>query len=436
MIGSQEFKRRRQQLMELMETDSIAIVTAAPERTRNRDVLYPYRQDSDFQYLTGFPEPEAVMVLIPGRDQGQYLLFCRERDPEREIWDGYRAGPEGSHDKYGVDDAFPIDDIDEILPGLLEDKARVYYAMGKDTEFDQHLMGWVNGIRAQARTGATPPGEFVDLDHILHELRLFKSAPELKVMRRAGEISARAHCRAMQYCRPDIYEYQLQAEIEHEFAMAGARFPAYSTIVGGGANGCILHYIENSAKLADGDLVLIDAGCELAHYAADITRTFPVNGKFTAEQKALYNVVLAAQQAAISACVAGNHWNDPHEAALRVIVEGLVDLELLQGDVDDLIANEAYRPFYMHRVGHWLGMDVHDVGDYKVEHEWRLLEAGMVTTVEPGIYISPDNQQVDARWRGIGIRIEDDVVITAKGPEVITAGVPKTVDEIEALMAG
>ncbi len=434
MITAEEFKRRRRELMALMAPNSIAILQAAPERKRNRDVHYPYRQDSDFQYLTGFTEPESMLVLMPGREQGEYLLFCRERDREREIWDGYRAGPEGAQQHYGVDHAFPIDDVEEILPGLLEGREKVYCALGKDAEFDHQLMEWINGIRAQARSGATPPGEFVDLDHLLHELRLFKSKAELKIMRKAAKISARAHCRAMTFCKPGVYEYQLQAEIEHEFAMSGARYPAYGTIVGGGDNGCILHYVENSQPLQDGDLVLIDAGCELEHYAADITRTFPVNGRFSPEQKALYNLVLAAQEAAIAKCVVGNHWNDPHEAAVEVIVEGLVELGLLKGEVSELIEQHAYREFYMHRVGHWLGMDVHDVGDYKVHGEWRLLEPGMVTTVEPGIYVSPDNNHVSDRWRGIGIRIEDDIAITAAGPEVLTADVPKTVEEIEALM--
>ncbi|WP_461481607.1 Xaa-Pro aminopeptidase [Porticoccus sp.] len=427
MISRQEFARRRETLIELMAENSIAIVTAAPERVRNRDVHYPYRQDSDFYYLTGFPEPEAVLVLVPGRAQGQFLLFCRDRNPEREIWDGYRAGPEGACAEYGADDAFPIDDIDDILPGLLEGRDRVYYAMGKDPAFDRHLMDWVNSIRARARTGATPPGEFVDLDHLLHELRLFKSSAEQKIMRTAGEISARAHRRAMQVCRPGMYEYQLQAEIEHEFAMAGSRFPAYGSIVGGGANGCILHYVENSAQLKDGDLVLIDAGCELQHYASDITRTFPVNGKFSAEQKAVYDVVLQSQLAAIEVCKVGNHWNDPHQVTVEVITDGLVDLGLLNGERNELIETGAYRDFYMHRAGHWLGMDVHDVGDYKVHDEWRVLE--------PGIYISPDNQKVDARWRGIGIRIEDDVLVRTKGPTVLSGDAPKTTGDIEALMA-
>lgn len=435
MITPQEFARRRRDLMAMMSKNSIAILTAAPERVRSRDTHFPYRQDSDFHYLSGFPEPEAVLVLLPKRREGEFILFCRERDRAREIWDGYRAGPEGARERYGADDAFPIADIDDILPGLLEGRDRVYYALGRNRAFDGRLLDWLDGIRARARAGAVPPEEFVDLDHLLHEMRLFKSAKELALMRKAGAISARAHCRAMRAARPGLYEYQLQAEIEHAFASEGARHPAYGSIVGGGANACVLHYVENSAPLQDGDLVLIDAGCEYQHYAADITRTFPVNGKFSAPQQALYEVVLAAQLAAIAAVRAGNHWDEPHKATVRVITEGLVELGLLKGKVDDLIAGNAYTQFYMHRAGHWLGMDVHDVGDYKVDNEWRLLEPGMVMTVEPGIYVAPDNRKVAKKWRGIGIRIEDDVAITRKGPEVLTAGVPKTVADIEHLMA-
>jgi len=435
MITAQEFARRRRDLMATLSKNSIAILTAAPEQVRSRDTYFPYRQDSNFFYLTGFHEPEAVLVLIPKRPQGQFILFCRERDRSREIWDGRRAGPEGARELYGADDAFPIDDIDEILPGLLEGRDRVYYALGRNRTFDTRLLDWIDGIRARARSGAVPPDEFVDLDHLLHEARLFKTATELKVMRKAGAISARAHCRAMRAARPGLYEYQLQAEIEHAFASEGARHPAYGSIVGGGANACVLHYVENSASLQDGDLVLIDAGCELEHYAADITRTFPVNGKFSAPQQALYEVVLAAQLAAIEAARAGNHWDEPHRVTVKIITQGLVDLGLLKGNVEDLIARNAYTDFYMHRAGHWLGMDVHDVGDYKVDNEWRLLEPGMVMTVEPGIYVAPDNRKVAKKWRGIGIRIEDDVVITRKGPEVLTAGVPKTVADIERLMA-
>lgn len=434
-ISKAEFARRRKQLMDHMEPNSIAIVPAAPERPRSRDTEYHYRQDSDFLYLSGFEEPQAVLVLIPGREHGEFVLFVRERNREREIWDGYRAGPEGACSEFEADDAFPIDDIDEILPGLLEGKQRVYYSMGKDSEFDKHVMDWVNTIRAKVRSGATPPGEFLDLSHFLNDMRLFKSAAELRVMKEAGEISARAHVRAMKASKAGVMEYQLEAEIMHEFQMSGARFPAYNSIVGGGKNGCILHYIENSAPLKNGDLVLIDAGCELDYYAADITRTFPVNGKFSPEQKALYEICLQAQLEAIAVAKPGNHWNDPHEATVRVITEGLVKIGLLEGDVSELIKSEAYKEFYMHRAGHWLGMDVHDVGDYKVGGEWRVLEPGMVMTVEPGIYVAPDNERVAKKWRGIGIRIEDDVVITKDGNEILTNGVPKTVADIEALMA-
>jgi len=435
MITPQEFARRRRDLMAMMSANSIAILTAAPERVRSRDTYFPYRQDSDFQYLCGFPEPEAVMVLLPKRPQGEFILFCRERDRSREIWDGYRAGPEGAREGYGADDAFPITDIDDILPGLLEGRDRVYYALGRNRSFDGQLLDWIEGIRARARTGAVAPDEFVDLDHLLHEMRLFKSAKELSLMRKAGAISARAHCRAMQAARPGMYEYQLQAEIEHAFATEGARHPAYGSIVGGGDNACVLHYVENGAQLQDDKLVLIDAGCEYQHYAADITRTFPVNGRFSGPQKALYEVVLEAQRAAIEAVRAGNHWDEPHKATVRVITAGLVELGLLKGDVEELIAKGAYTDFYMHRAGHWLGMDVHDVGDYKVDGQWRLLEPGMVMTVEPGIYVAPDNRKVANKWRGIGIRIEDDVAITRKGTEVLTGEVPKTIADIEHLMA-
>ncbi len=434
-IAKTEFARRRKALMAQMEPNSIAIVPAAPERIRSRDTDYHYRQDSDFLYLSGFEEPESVLVLIPGREHGEFVLFVRERNREREIWDGYRAGPEGACSDFDADDAFPIEDIDDILPGLLEGKQRVYYAMGKDADFDKRVMGWVNSIRAKVRSGATPPGEFLDLSHFLHDMRLFKSPAELRVMKEAAEISARAHVRAMKAAKAGVMEYQLEAEIIHEFHMSGARFPAYNSIVGGGKNGCILHYIENAAALKQGDLVLIDAGCELDYYAADITRTFPVSGKFSPEQKALYEICLNAQLAAIAVAKPGNHWNDPHETTVKVITQGLVDIGLLQGEVAELIEREAYKEFYMHRAGHWLGMDVHDVGDYKVGGEWRVLEPGMVMTVEPGIYVAPDNERVAKKWRGIGIRIEDDVVITKEGNEVLTAGVPKTVAEIEALMA-
>lgn len=434
-IPRSEFAQRRQTLIEQMTPDSIAILPAAPMRQRNRDVHYPFRQDSDFYYLSGFNEPDAVLVLIPGREHGESVLFCKEKDPTKELWDGIIVGPENAVSELGFDDAFPICDIDEILPGMLEGKDKVYYSMGLDAQFDAHLMEWINQIRSKVRSGAHPPGEFVALEHYLHDMRLFKSEKELKVMAEAGEISARAHCRAMQVCRPGMTEYQLEAALTHEFMEAGARSPAYPSIVGAGGNGCILHYIENTSEMKDGDLVLIDAGCELDYYASDITRTFPVNGRFTAEQRSLYEIVLDAQKAAIAEVQPGNHWNQPHEAAVRVITEGLAKLGLLEGDVDKLIEDEAYKPFYMHRTGHWLGMDVHDVGDYKVGGEWRVLEPGMVMTVEPGLYISPTAEGVEERWRGIGIRIEDDVVVTKKGHRVLTEDVPKEVADIEALMS-
>jgi len=429
-----EFARRRRQLMRLMGRDAIAIVPAAPPRTRNSDNDYNYRQDSDLYYLTGFAEPESVAVLLPERTPADYILFVRDRNPEREVWDGTRAGPEGARSAYGAGDAFPITDVDEILPGLLEQRARVYYTMGRYPEFDQRVVGWVNALRAQARAGRHPPQEFVALDHVLHDMRLYKSRAELAIMRRAAAIAAQAHVRAMRHTRPGRMEYEIMAELVHEFTRHGAD-ASYHPIVGGGANGCVLHYRANSARLNDGELLLIDAGCELDYYASDITRTFPVNGRYTPAQRAVYEVVLEAQQAAIGKVKPGNHWDDPHDAAVRAITQGLVRLGLLKGAVTKLIRDGAYRRFYMHRTGHWLGMDVHDVGDYKVGEEWRVLEPGMTLTVEPGIYIPPGARGVPKRFRNIGIRIEDDVAVTRGGCEVLTAGVPKDPDAIEALMA-
>lgn len=435
-ITKQEFARRRKALMALMEPNSIAILPAAKEKNRSRDTDFPFRQNNDFYYLSGFAEPDAVLVLVPEREHGEYVMFCRERDPEKEIWDGYRAGPEGACKTFGADDAFPIDDIDDILPGLLEGRERVYYAMGRDADFDRRVMGWVNQIRAQVRAGAVPPGEFLDLDHFLHDMRLFKSAAEIRIMEKAAEISAAAHVQAMKTCAPGRFEFELEAEIKYVCALNGGREQAYNAIVGGGANGCILHYVENNQKLKSGDLVLIDAGCEYENYASDITRTFPVSGKFSDEQKAIYEIVLNAQYAAIDKVMPGNHWNEPHDASVRAIVEGLLELGLLKGKVEKNIEKETYKAFYMHRIGHWLGMDVHDVGDYKVGEEWRVLEPGMVMTVEPGIYISQDNKKVPEKWRGIGVRIEDDVAVTKEGHKILTSGVPKTIAEIEKLMRG
>ena len=434
-ITLKEFSSRRKKLIEQMGSNSIAILPSAPVRVRNRDVDYPFRQGSDFYYLTGFVEPDSVLVLIPGREHGESILFCKERDITKELWDGVITGPERAMDMVGVDDAFPIGDIDDILPNMIEGTKKVFYSMGLDAPFDSRVMEWINVIRSKVRNGAHPPGEFVALEHFLHDMRLFKSAQEIKVMAKAAKISAKAHKRAMEACKPGKFEYQLEAEITHTFMDAGSRSAAYPSIIGSGDNGCILHYIDNASELTSGDLVLIDAGCELDYYASDITRTFPVNGCFTEEQKALYQTVLNAQNAAISAVKPGNHWNHPHEAAVRAIVEGLVEHGLLKGDVETLIEEESYKPFYMHRTGHWIGMDVHDVGEYKVGGEWRVLEPGMALTVEPGLYIAPSCEDVEPRWRGIGIRIEDDVVVTKDGVRILSEGAPKEISEIEALMS-
>src|SRR5438270_690039 len=386
------------------------------------------------EIVRDFAEPQAVAVLVPGRPQAEYILFVRERDRVRETWDGRRAGPAGAARDYGADDAFPIGDIDEILPGLLENRTSVFYTMGVYADFDQRVVGWVNGLRTQARNGRHPPQEFVALDHVLHDMRLYKSRGELELLRASARIAAQARQLAMRFCRPGATAYQVMAELLHEFRGHNAD-TACHPIVGGGRNSCILHYRDNNQPLADRDLLLVDAGCELECYASDITRTFPVNGRFTPEQRAVYEVVLEANRAAIARVRAGNHWNDPHEAAVRVITQGLVKLRLLEGRIATLIKSGAYRRFFMHRTGHWLGLDVHDVGDYKVGDEWRVLEPGMAMTVEPGVYLPAGARGVPRRFRNIGIRIEDDVVVTRGGAEVLTARAPKDADEVEGLMA-
>jgi Xaa-Pro aminopeptidase len=429
-----EFTRRRKQLMRMVGRDGIAVLPAAPSRVRSRDTHFPYRQDSDFYYLTGMEEPEAVAVLVPGREQAEYILFCRERDPDRELWDGPRAGPEGAISEFGADDSFPITDLDEILPGLMEDRGRVFYNMGMDSEFDRHVQEWVHRLRQQLHGSERTPHEFVSLDHLLHDMRLYKSRAEASALRSAARITVGAHRRAMRACEPEMFEFQLQAELEYEFLRHGAT-PAYQTIAGSGPNACVLHHVANDRRMLAGELVLVDAGAELANYASDVTRTYPVDGRYTEAQRDIYEVVLAAQTAAIEALVPGNHWNDAHEAAVHEITDGLRRLGLLKGATRRLVRDRAYRPFYMHRTGHWLGLDVHDVGDYRFEDEWRLLEPGMVTTVEPGLYIPTDCEDVDERWRGIGIRIEDDVLITKDGPDVLTRALEKDADAIEQLMA-
>ena len=434
MVNKKECKARRKRLMDMIGSDSIAIIPTASVYIRNRDVEFPFRPDSDFFYLTGYPEPEAVAVLIPDRADGEFILFCRDRDIEMETWHGRRAGLEGALKIYGADDAFPIEDMDDILPGLIEGHERIFYNMGSDQNFDQRVMGWVNQIKAKSRSGVVAPDEFISLNHFLHDMRLYKSRHEITLMKKAAKISAAAHKRVISYCKPGMYEYQLESELLHEFMQQGSRAAAYPSIVGSGENGCILHYTENTDEIADGDLLLIDAGAEYEGYASDITRTFPANGKFSKAQRQAYELVLKAQLAAIEQVKPGNHWNDPHDAAVRVLTEGMVELGILKGDVDELIKDHVYTKYYMHRTGHWIGMDVHDVGDYKVDNDWRMLEPGMVLTIEPGLYMPAESKGLAKKWWNIGIRIEDDVLVNKDGYEVLSKDVPKSADEIEALM--
>jgi Xaa-Pro aminopeptidase len=431
-----DFKQRRDHLAQKMGANSVAIIATRAEMYRNRDADYKYRADSSFYYLTGFAEPEAVAVLetFAEGETYRYSLFCRERNREMEIWNGYRAGVEGAVEIYGADEAFAIDLLDQEIIAKLLNKDRLYFRIGHQAEFDARVSQWIQKADAQQRRGSTSPAEVIQLDRLIDEMRLKKSAQEIELMQIASNISADAHTRAMQSVKPEMMEYALEAELNYIFGKNGC-VPAYNSIVGGGENACILHYVENNKPLKDGDLVLIDAACEYEFYASDITRTFPVNGKFSPEQKALYNIVLDAQLAAIDATRIGNHYKYPHEVAVKILTQGLVDLGLLSGNVDELVESEAFRQFFMHGTGHWLGMDVHDVGAYKHGEDWRAYEAGMVVTVEPGLYIAPDDETVDAKWRGIGIRIEDDIVVTENGPLVLTKNVVKTVEEIEQLMA-
>lgn len=431
-----DFKQRRDHLAQKMGANSVAIIATRAEMYRNRDADYKYRADSSFYYLTGFAEPEAVAVLetFAEGEMYRYSLFCRERNREMEIWNGYRAGVEGAVEIYGADEAFAIDLLDQEIIAKLLNKDRLYFRIGHQAEFDARVSQWIQKADAQQRRGSTSPAEVIQLDRLIDEMRLKKSAQEIELMQIASNISADAHTRAMQSVKPEMMEYALEAELNYIFGKNGC-VPAYNSIVGGGENACILHYVENNKPLKDGDLVLIDAACEYEFYASDITRTFPVNGKFSPEQKALYNIVLDAQLAAIDATRIGNHYKYPHEVAVKILTQGLVDLGLLSGNVNELVESEAFRQFFMHGTGHWLGMDVHDVGAYKHGEDWRAYEAGMVVTVEPGLYVAPDDETVEAKWRGIGIRIEDDIVVTENGPLVLTKNVVKTVEEIEQLMA-
>ncbi len=433
-IAPAEFSHRRRHLMDMAGEDAILVLPAAPERVRSRDTYYPYRQDSDFRYLCGFPEPDAVLVLVPGRAHGESLLFCRPRDPEREAWDGPRFGQEGAVNQFGMDDAFPIEDLDDILPGLLEGRSRVYHHFGLDADFDLKLIGWVRGGPAEGRPGAPPVHEFLELAHLLHEARLFKSPAEIALMQRAADISVQAHRAAMRAAHAGVPEYVLQAEVERVFR-AGDAWPAYGSIVGAGANACVMHYVANDAIARDGELVLIDAGAEYRGYAADITRTFPVNGRFSAEQRALHDLVCAAQAAALAQARPGVPYEAGHEAAVAVLTDGLLRLGLLRGTFERNLAEGAYRAFYPHKTGHWLGLDVHDVGDYRIDGQSRILEPGMAFTIEPGLYIPADDTDVPAKWRGIGIRIEDNVLVTGDGHRVLTAALARSADAIEAEMA-
>ena len=431
MIDISVYQRRRALLAARMQ-GGIAIVPTAPERTRNRDAHYPYRFDSYFYYLSGFREPEAVLVVIAGA-QPRSILFCRDKDPEREVWDGFRCGPAMAQEIFGFDEAHSINSLDAMLPDLLANQPAVFAHLGADSAWDARMLGWLNEVRARVRTGVSAPHEIEDVHALLDEMRLVKDAHELAVMRRAAAISADAHRRAMLAVRPGRFEYEIEAELLHEFRRRGAQAPAYTSIVAGGANACVLHYVHNDGMLADGDLLLIDAGCELDGYASDITRTFPVSGKFGGAQKDLYQLVLAAQSAAIAAVVPGNAWQQPHDAAVRILAQGFIDLGLLSGSLEQAIETGAYRKFYMHRTGHWLGLDVHDAGDYKRDGEWRALYPGMVLTVEPGCYVRAA-EGVPEKFAGIGIRIEDDVLVTETGHEVLTSAAPKSVAEIEEWM--
>lgn len=434
MITKNEFAKRRQQVIKKIGCTGIVILPAAPVALRNGDYDYPYRQNSDFYYLTGFEEPDAVAIIAPNRSEGEFILFNRIRKREEEIWTGIRAGQAGARTLFGADEAYPISELETKLPLLLEGREEIYYTMGWHHDFDAILLAAMNKIRGKIRGGIYSPVVFKDITDTIHEMRLIKSPAEIKLMRKAAEISAAAHIRAMQACQPGMNEYQLEAELMYEFQRHGARFPAYTSIVGSASNSCILHYNENNKIIDKNSIVLVDAGCEYHYYAADITRTFPASGRFSPEQKAIYEIVLAAQVAAIKAIRPGVRWSTMQTIIVEILTQGLIDLGILKGNLDRLLEKEAYLPFYMHKSGHWLGMDVHDVGRYKIDGKWRPLRPGMVLTVEPGIYISSDLPGVHKRWHNIGVRIEDDVLVTAKNHEVLSHHAPKEIKEIEALM--
>ena len=433
-IAQKEIGRRRKKLMSLMPRNAVALLKSAPIKVRNSDVDYLYRQDSSFYYLTGFEEADSFLVLIPGRSLGEVVLFCQPKNKLKELWQGKVMGPAKAVNELGVDQAFSIDDIREVLPRLLFERGKIYYPMGLDEDFDKQVIDLVHAARFQDKLGVGSLGQLQPLGELLDELRLLKSHAEIELMQRAADITAEGHRRAMKACRPGVHEYVMEAELMYAFVRGGSRAPAYNSIVGAGDNACILHYTENKAEIRDGDLVLIDAGCEYQHYASDVTRTFPANGKFSNEQAEIYEIVLAAQIAAIEAIKPGVPWGTLQDISVRIITAGLIKLGLIEGVLSRALKDEAYKEFYMHRVGHWIGMDVHDVGNYKMAGNWRPLVPGMVTTIEPGIYISPNNRRLPKKWRGIGVRIEDDVLVTKTGHRILSKGIPKTIVEIEAFM--
>jgi len=435
MNQTTEYAKRRKELMKQVGPDGIVILNAAPVVYRNNYHEYFYRQNSDFYYLTGFKEPESVLILAPKRKEGEFILFNRKRDRDEEIWNGFRAGQEGARRDFGADQSFPIEELEKKLPELILNRKEIHCELGAAESFDKILLGAVNFIHGQVRSGIQPPLAFIDIRPTIHEMRLFKSPHEIELMRKAAKISAKAHIRAMQYCQPEMYEYELEAEMTHEMQRQGGRAHAYTPIIGSGPNSCILHYVTNDKRIKKNALVLVDAGTEYEYYASDITRTFPANGRFTGEQRAIYEIVLAAQMASIKAIKPGVSWNQIENISIKVITQGLIDLGLLKGNLEDLIETKAYFPFYMHRSGHWIGLDVHDVGRYKVDGKWRKLAPNMARTVEPGIYISADLKGVPSRFHHIGVRIEDDIIVTETGNEVLSRDVPKTIDEIESLMS-
>lgn len=434
-ITLEAYAARRLKITETMPPKSIAILPGASEKYRNADTEYPFRQESNFYYLTGFSESKSLLVLLKdATSKTQFILFCQSEDPALEVWTGKKMGQTGAAEQLGADRAYSFDDLDRVMPELLENTSEIFYSLGRDTVWDERMTGWLNSVRAKKRVGVESPNMWVDLLSLIHEARLFKNPDEIKLMRKACEISASAHVKLIKACKPNIMEYELESLFLSECVRQGCRSMAYPSIVGGGKNACTLHYGVNNARLKSGDLVLVDAGGEYQNYAADITRTYPVNGKFTEDQKSLYQLVLKAQLAAIDLVKPETRWDILQETIVNILVSGLVELGILKGDIKTLIAEQAYRKFYMHGSGHWLGLDVHDAGEYKLEGQYRVLKPGMVLTVEPGLYIADGEPSVDKRWWGIGIRIEDDVLVTENGHEVLTKVAPKTIDEIEQLM--